>query len=117
MHKTQRVKLYDGTILPEIDRGIAHVVRLLNRPGLWTLMSCQGDDIDSLGCFAEVGINGPLARPFVRSLLEDQLDRPSKHVEFLRVSAYPDSIVVGWNPCEKQSVTARFKRVLGKLDA
>jgi hypothetical protein len=115
-HKTQHVRIYDNRFLPDIDRGMAHVVRLLNRPDLWTTNCCQGHDRELKFPDAYVAIDGPAAIPFVHALLDDQITHPDPqcYIELLTVDTKPGEspLCIRWLAIHRPRVVKRFKRVL-----
>jgi hypothetical protein len=115
-HKQIALTLYDGKVLPEIDEPLAELVRLLNRPDLWTTNCCQGDDPSEFLYDAYVAVDGPLARHLVHRLIDDQIDHARDAAgDFLFDRKIESSaIAIRWHPGNLKSVMARFKRVLSE---
>jgi hypothetical protein len=115
-HKQIAVTLYDGTVLPKIDEPLAELVRLLNRPDLWTSNCCQGDEGRSYQD-AYIAVDGPLAYPLVHRLLDDQLDCPTNHISdniVFDTKIGESGIAIRWCPSVLPKVIARFRRVLSE---
>src|SRR5271156_6962725 len=114
-HKHVRVKLYDGNVLPEIDKPLVKLVQLLNRPGLWTTYCCQGDK--TFYPDAYISVSGPLARHLIHRLLDDQLDHPmrlGRCITFFESVPGEPIFIIRWHARDLKSVTAGFKRVLSE---
>ncbi len=127
-HATQRVRLYDGTWLGEIDRGIAQIVRLLNRPGLRTVDSSEGTRLDGapVPCSANAYVALEESALAVRLAIAMLSDRPfikSKPISdgrdeswfSIRVLPALGVICFDWQWEEHSLMTRRFKRALEKI--
>jgi len=122
------VKLYDGTWLPGIDRGIAYLVRLLNRSGLRTVDSCEGTRLDGnpgpCSSFAYVAVKeSNLAVRLAVAMLSDRPFIKSRPIRgsgdeswfSIRVSPADGVICFEWQWEEHRLMVRRFKRALEKI--
>lgn len=131
-HRTSRVVLYDGTVLPKIDLLMVEIIQLLNRPGLRTEWCCQGNYYDQNKSGAYVAINGPLASVFCHRLLDDQLRNPN-YVYYYEpaikgracvaadegitvANYYGNGITIEWIARYRKFITERFRRAVNTLD-
>jgi len=119
-HKTQRVVLDNGAVLPAIDRGMALLVRLINRPGLRTLSCCQGvlHGKHDLSAMAYVGLTGSRSDEFAHRLLQDVLCHRSQFVaEFVLDATRTYAFALRWHPYRQRTFLKRVRRVLEQMYA
>lgn len=118
-HPQKELWLWDDTII-DVDRQIAPLIALMNRPGMTTFNSCQGGDDRVWESLGYVQFSGPLAKPFMFGLLSEMLRLRSltREITFgaTKNFSFPGSCVIRWMPCDYFKVLRHARKILTGLN-